>query len=137
MAEGDQKADQPRKAPATRKSTTSRKTASTPKAASDHQPSGDRDRDTGGPDKAQGGLQVALQGARQLQQLTGNQIEGITGMQRTDEGWRVQVDVLELRRVPNTTDVLATYDVDVDAQGDLVGYRRRGRYVRGEVSDGR
>jgi hypothetical protein len=80
---------------------------------------------------------VALEAARHLQQLTGNEVEGITGLDRTDDGWRVQVDVLELRRVPTTTDVIATYDVDVDRDGELVGYRRRHRFVRGEVGDER
>ena len=86
---------------------------------------------------AQGGFELARQGARQLQQLTGNEVEGITGMRRTEEGWRVQVDVLELRRVPNTTDVLATYDVDLHSDGELIGYHRRHRFVRGDVGDGR
>jgi hypothetical protein len=43
----------------------------------------------------------------------------------------VQVEVLELRRVPNTTDVLAVYEVSVDRDGDLEGYTRLHRYVRG------
>ena len=29
-----------------------------------------------------------------------------------------------MRRIPETTDVLALYEVDVDADGDLEGYRR-------------
>ena len=86
---------------------------------------------------AQRGWQVAREAARQLQQLTGSEVEGITGLRRTDDGWRVQVDVLELHRVPSTTDVIATYDVDVDPDGDLVGYHRRHRFVRGEVNDAR
>ncbi len=39
--------------------------------------------------------------------------------------------MLELRRIPNTTDVLAIYEVTVDSDGDLEGYRRLHRYVRG------
>lgn len=124
MAESDDSAQRPRKAAGTRTSA-ARKPAG---AQEDHHGS-----DT--PRKAAGGLEIARQGARQLQQLTGNQVEGITGMHRTDDGWRVQVDVLELRRVPNTTDVLATYDVDVDSDGELIGYHRRHRYVRGEVGE--
>lgn len=85
---------------------------------------------------ARSGGEAAREAARQLRDMTGSEIEAITGLRRTDEGWRVQVDVLELRRVPSTTDVVATYDVDVDADGGLLGYHRRHRFVRGEV-DGR
>ena len=55
----------------------------------------------------------------------------MTGLERTDDGWTVQVEVVEVRRIPDTTDVLALYEVDVDSDGDLQGYRRLRRYARG------
>jgi hypothetical protein len=67
----------------------------------------------------------------QLSELTGKEVEGVTGLDRTDDGWTVHLDVLELRRIPATTDVLASYEVDLDSQGELEGYRRAQRYVRG------
>ena len=36
-----------------------------------------------------------------------------------------------MRRIPDTTDVLALYEIDVDEDGDLEGYRRVRRYARG------
>ena len=80
---------------------------------------------------------IAREAAAQLHELTGHQIEGITGVRRVDEGWVVDVDLVELRRVPGTTDVLATYEVEVDQDGDLMGYRRRHRFVRGNVGEHR
>lgn len=79
--------------------------------------------------------QVAERAAAQLLELTGKGPEGVTGLERTDDGWRVLVDVVELRRVPGTTDVLATYEVEVDAGGDLRGYRRLRRFVRGSAGE--
>ncbi|HET7388838.1 MAG TPA: gas vesicle protein [Nocardioidaceae bacterium] len=69
-----------------------------------------------------------------LAELTGRDTEGVTGLERTEEGWKVTVEVVELRRVPTTTDVLALYEVDVDGHGDLQGYRRLRRYARGETT---
>ena len=43
------------------------------------------------------------------------------GLERTDDGWPVEVEVLEVRRIPNTTDVLALYEVEVDGKGDAPG----------------
>jgi hypothetical protein len=71
-----------------------------------------------------------------VEDLTGHSAEAVTGLEWDDELWQVTVDVLELARVPNTTDVMATYAVQLDARGTLRGYRRTGRYVRGQV-DGR
>jgi hypothetical protein len=76
-------------------------------------------------------LQVASEAARQLLELTGREAEGITGVERTDDGWQVQVEVVEVHRIPNTTDVLAVYELEVDEDGDVQGYRRLRRYARG------
>lgn len=82
--------------------------------------------------RASGG-RIAAEASRQLAELTGKDVEGVTGLMRAEDGWSVEVEVLELRRVPNTTDVLAIYEVDVDGSGDLQGYRRSRRYVRGQA----
>ena len=60
-----------------------------------------------------------------------SEAEGVTGLERTDDGWKVQVEVVEVRRIPDTTDVLALYEVEVDEHGELEGYRRVRRYTRG------
>jgi hypothetical protein len=77
------------------------------------------------------GMRAAAEAARQLHELTGKEAEGVVGLERGEDGWTVQVEVLELRRIPNTTDVLAVYEVSVDQDGDLEGYTRLRRYVRG------
>ena len=83
------------------------------------------------------GVQAAVRGAQQLVELTGKEFEGIVGVAKGDGGWSVQVEVLEMRRIPSTTDVLAVYEVDLDGDGDLVGYRRADRYVRGSAGEER
>lgn len=127
MAEGQQESAATTKKSSARKTTAKkttarksspRKQASTPRAE---------------PPRRASGARVASEAARQLAELTDKEVEGVTGLQKEDDGWRVEVELLELRRVPNTTDVLATYEVDVDASGDLQGYRRTRRYVRGKA----
>ncbi len=76
-------------------------------------------------------IKVAQSAARQLLELTGREAEGITGLERTDDGWKILVEVVEVRRIPDTTDVLALYEVAVDEDGDLESYRRLRRYTRG------
>lgn len=86
---------------------------------------------------APGALEIAQEAARQLLELTGKEAEGVTGLERTDDGWTVQVEVVEVRRIPDTTDVLALYDVDTDERGNMQGYRRVRRYSRGSASEDR
>jgi hypothetical protein len=79
-----------------------------------------------------------LQAAReQVAAVTGHPVESITGMRRNDDGWVVDVEVRELERVPNTMDLLATYEVHVSEDGEVVSFERRRRYHRAAVDDGR
>jgi hypothetical protein len=63
--------------------------------------------------------------------LTGRDSEGVIGLERTDDGWRVGVEVVESRRIPDTSDILAVYETELDARGNLLSYRRTTRYYRG------
>jgi gas vesicle protein GvpO len=69
-------------------------------------------------------------------ELTGAQAEAVTGLEWDGEFWQVTVDVLELERIPNTTDVLASYAVQLDQEGTLRGYKRLSRFQRGQLMDG-
>ena len=75
--------------------------------------------------------------ARQtIEELTGFAAESVSGFQWDGEAWLVSVDVCELERVPNTTDVMATYVVQLDDKGGLLGYKRDRRYQRGHAEEG-
>lgn len=76
------------------------------------------------------------QAIQQLRELTGRPVEGVLGVQRDDDGWVVTVEVVELRRVPDSTDVLGSYAVAVDSRGELQEYRRTHRYYRSQVEEG-
>ena len=78
-----------------------------------------------------GGSGVASTAREVVRDLTGKEPESVTGMDRQEDGWVVEVEVLELQRIPTTTDVLATYQVELDGDGELKGYRRVERYLRG------
>jgi len=119
----------------TTKKSTAKKTG-TKKSAPRKKAPASADRSGNGAPRASAGKkktvsQIASQAARQLLELTGREAEGVTGLERTDDGWKVRVEVLEVRRIPETTDVLALYEVEVDTDGDMVGYHRVRRYTRG------
>jgi hypothetical protein len=67
--------------------------------------------------------------------LTGFVPESASALQWDGESWLVTVDVLELARIPNTTDVLGSYVVQLDDSGGLLGYRRIRRFLRGQVEE--
>ncbi len=71
----------------------------------------------------------------EVSELVGCPAEGVTGIRKGSDGWVVTVEVLEVGRIPQTTDVLASYDVHVDKEGDVTEYQRLRRYLRAQVED--
>jgi Gas vesicle synthesis protein GvpO len=79
---------------------------------------------------------VTTRARRFLQELSGAEPESVSAIDRTAGGWRVTVEVVEVHRIPESTDVLATYEVELDRDGDLVRYERRRRYYRSQSDTG-
>lgn len=98
-------------------------------------------RDSGGEDRADDGASGASPGLREvidrirreLAEVTGLQVESASGLQRGEGGWTARVEVVELTRVPRTTDVLATYEVHADGDGAITAFDRVRRYRRSEA----
>ncbi|HEX6351417.1 gas vesicle protein GvpO [Actinophytocola sp.] len=67
----------------------------------------------------------------QVRELIGRDLLGITSVEPIDDGWVVEVEVVEDRRVPSSSDMLATYAIELDLEGALMAYRRTRRYARG------
>ncbi|SNZ13415.1 Gas vesicle synthesis protein GvpO [Natronoarchaeum philippinense] len=95
---------------------------------SDETQSGDADAD----------LRDARETAKQVaDEFIDDPFDGIIEITRDDADgdWRVVLEVIERRSIPDTQDILGRYEVSVGPSGDLGGYRLTGRYRRGNVSD--
>lgn len=80
--------------------------------------------------------EAAKRGLTEIIELTGKEAEGVTGVEPTEDGWVVGVEVIEDRRVPSSSDILATYEAEIDSSGELTSYRRIRRYARGRGDSG-
>ncbi|MGH3931210.1 MAG: gas vesicle protein GvpO, partial [Pseudonocardiaceae bacterium] len=52
--------------------------------------------------------------ARQVAEFTGRDPEAVVAIERTDRGWRIGVEVVESRRIPDSADILAIYEAELD-----------------------
>jgi Gas vesicle synthesis protein GvpO len=102
----------------------------------DGAPDGARDEEADPGTRAGPARVAARRAARHVVDFTGRPAEGVVSIDRADGGFQVGVEVVETRRIPDTQDVLAIYEVRVDGDGDLLSYRRTRRYLRGQF-DGR
>ena len=87
-----------------------------------------------------GAIRTAREAARaalsEVLELTAKQPESLVGVQRTPDGWSVCFELVEDRRIPSSTDILASYEANIDANGELVSFRRTRRYSRGAGDNG-
>ncbi|MFG2564142.1 gas vesicle protein [Streptomyces sp. NPDC048567] len=84
---------------------------------------------------ARGPEHAARAAIQSLEGLIDHHAEGVSAVRRTDDGWCVVVDVLEVPRIPDTTSLLASYEVQLDRSGELLEYRRVRRYRRGAADE--
>jgi Gas vesicle synthesis protein GvpO len=108
----------------------------------DEEPKRKRREDQGGssdgkerrPARRRSGAQLAQRARRELSEITGLEAESVTSLERADDGtWKVTVELLELSRVPETDDMLGSYEVELNESGELLGYRRVRRYTRSQA----
>lgn len=84
------------------------------------------------------GAAMAARAREEIAEMTGLEAEGVTSLEHVDDGtWRVTVEVLELSRIPETDDLLGSYAVELDEDGEVLGYRRLGRYARSQAEPAR
>ena len=81
--------------------------------------------------------EVVENAKRNLEELLGVEAETVSGFNRSDGRWTVTLEVVTVRRVPDTTDVLSTYEVAFDDDRNLVSLSEVRRYRRSHVEEGR
>ncbi|MQA03160.1 MAG: gas vesicle protein [Streptosporangiales bacterium] len=82
------------------------------------------------------GAQLAKSARDELAEITGFSAESVTSLEQVDDDtWKVRVELLEVERVPDTDDVLGSYEVQLDGDGGLLGYRRVRRYPRSHAGE--
>ena len=84
-----------------------------------------------------GGMEAARRAADDVLELTGRQPGHVVSVAKQDDSWHIGLEVVELHRIPDSADVLALYEVTLDAHGELVTCRRGRRYLRGSTEESR
>ncbi|MGW0118555.1 gas vesicle protein GvpO [Streptomyces sp. NPDC003327] len=69
----------------------------------------------------------------QLTALLGRRPESVSSLKPTEQGWTAEVEVVEVERIPETTSVMASYEVALGPDGQLLEYKRGRRYTRSQV----
>lgn len=80
--------------------------------------------------------EIVDEAKRELQELVGVEPERVSGFDRSDGRWTVTLEVVGVRRIPDTTDVLSSYEITFDDDRNLVSVNETRRYRRSQVEEG-
>ena len=75
---------------------------------------------------------VAYKVKAELSSLTGLVPDTVSGVERSEDAWKVTLEMVEMARIPNSSDLLGTYVTLTDGEGELLSYHRSRRYLRAE-----
>ncbi len=76
--------------------------------------------------------EVAERARQQLAEVTGLKPVAVVGSYRDAEGWHITVDLLEMARLPQSTDILGTYVVSLDEEGNMLKFEKKRARLRSE-----
>lgn len=77
-------------------------------------------------------LEVTIKAREAVQAITGCKADSVSRCQPRDGGWNVLVDVIESKARVGDNDLIASYELTLDAEAEVTAYHRVRRYYRTE-----
>lgn len=59
--------------------------------------------------------------------------ESISAIEKNEKGWKVQVEVLERKAVPDKFDLLKVFEFNLNENGGVLGFKQIKRIQRGDT----
>jgi hypothetical protein len=110
-----------------------------PQAAEEEadEPSAEHDDESDGADghSPSDAMRIVQQAREHLKNLLGEDAESVSGIERANGNWSVKLEVVELHRIPESTDILSSYSAVLDDDGGIVSVTRGRRYRRSQVEE--
>ena len=61
----------------------------------------------------------------QLSEVIGLKLSSTLGASKDDQGWRISVEMIEKKSIPDGMDILATYEARLNDEGELLEFSRK------------
>ena len=78
-------------------------------------------------------LEITERAKEQIAQVTGFEPVAVVASFRDEEGWHVTMDMLEMTRIPESSDLLGVYEAVLDEEGNMVSFDRKMTHNRGDI----
>jgi hypothetical protein len=75
---------------------------------------------------------ISRKACAELQGILNRKIDSVTGVSRDGDEWIATVDVVERNAIPDTQDIIGTYETRLNDGLNVLSYRRTGVRRRGD-----
>lgn len=81
-------------------------------------------------------LREAINGVtQQLPFILGMEVSRVVAASKNEEGWHLTIELIERKAIPDTQDLIGTYEVLLDVEGELTSYERRSMRRRMDLEE--
>jgi hypothetical protein len=81
-------------------------------------------------------LKEAINSAiEQLQVFLSLELSRVIAASHVEGGWHITIEFIERVAVPDTLDLLGTYEIELDEYGDIISYERRSMRRRMDLEE--
>ena len=70
-----------------------------------------------------------------IRKLLNKETEGISLIEKTNDGWRVLCDVLDKKSIPETYDILKVFEFMLDKDAKVTSFKLFKKIRRGDIGD--
>ena len=68
-----------------------------------------------------------------IKELLEKEPESISSIEKSEKGWKVQVEVLERKAVPDKFDLLKIFEFNLNENGKILGFKQIKKIQRGDT----
>ena len=72
---------------------------------------------------------------KSLPMLTNRELNGVTGVSKEGDEWKITMELIERKSIPDSSDILGIYELRLDGEGGVVSFNRSGLRRRGDAEE--
>lgn len=80
-------------------------------------------------------VEVSKKIGPQIAELFKKELDALSFIEKADDGWLVRCDMLEKKSIPETFDLLRIFELKLDSNARIKGYKEVGRRRRGDMKE--
>ena len=78
-------------------------------------------------------LEIRNKAFPKAKEVLNKQPESVSLLEKTEKGWKMEVEVLERKAVPDSFDLLSVFELNLDTAGNILSFKQIRKIRRGDM----